>query len=173
MNIFVLHEQPRLAAQYYCDKHTPKLVIELAQLICTAMQFRGLTYKQYPVEQIEWEPGTVGYKNTHVNHPASVWLRATDENLMWAWEHFIALSDEYTKRYKKIHKTTQKLCHMSSYAPIPFSADYTKHTPFVQCMPEKYRISGDAITAYRNYYIGEKSKFAKWNYTKMPDWFVI
>jgi hypothetical protein len=44
-------------------------------------------------------------------------------------------------------------------------------TPFVQCMPEKYK-SDNAISAYRRYYIMEKSKFAKWKNSQPPQWFL-
>ena len=41
-------------------------------------------------------------------------------------------------------------------------------TPFVQAMPRKYRVKGDAVTAYRKYYLNEKT-FAKWK-LKNPYW---
>jgi len=31
--------------------------------------------------------------------------------------------------------------------------------------------NNDVVTAYRNYYIQEKSYFAKWKFVKQPDWF--
>ena len=31
--------------------------------------------------------------------------------------------------------------------------------------------TGDAVAAYRKYYIGAKSRFAKWKFTKVPDWY--
>ena len=36
MNIFFLDENPVLAAHYHCDKHVPKMIVEYAQLMCTA-----------------------------------------------------------------------------------------------------------------------------------------
>ncbi len=41
-------------------------------------------------------------------------------------------------------------------------------TPFAQAMPKKYRIEGDAVTAYRKYYVNEKT-FARWK-LKNPYW---
>ena len=170
MNLFVLDESPTVSAHHHCNKHIVKMTIEVAQMICAAMQFRGLTYKKYPTEQIEWDIGTVGYRKTHVNHPATIWVRQTDENLLWTWTHFEALCDEFQKRYNKVHMTARKLRHMATYAPIPFTADFTKHTPFAQCMPEKYKLSNDAVAAYRNYYIHEK-KFVVWSQTAQPEWY--
>lgn len=38
-----------------------------------------------------------------------------------------------------------------------------------QCMPEQYK-SNDPVRSYRDYYLGEKMYFAKWNYTEEPSW---
>jgi hypothetical protein len=38
-------------------------------------------------------------------------------------------------------------------------------------MPDKYKVPNDAITAYRNYYVGEKSRFAKWTNREIPVWY--
>jgi hypothetical protein len=32
MNIFYLDEDPKICAQYHCDKHVVKMIIEYAQL---------------------------------------------------------------------------------------------------------------------------------------------
>ena len=58
-----------------------------------------------------------------------------------------------------------------------FSKYYPLRTPdgeltsFAQAMPEEFKVPGDAVTAYRKYYIGAKSRFAKWKFTKIPDWY--
>jgi hypothetical protein len=36
MNIFYLDEDPKICAQYHCDKHVVKMIIEYAQLLSTA-----------------------------------------------------------------------------------------------------------------------------------------
>ena len=36
MNIFYLDKEPKLASKYHNDKHTVKMILELAQLLCTA-----------------------------------------------------------------------------------------------------------------------------------------
>ena len=37
MNIFVLDENPTVAGMSLCDKHIVKMVIESAQMLCTAL----------------------------------------------------------------------------------------------------------------------------------------
>ena len=36
MNIFVLHEDPIIAAQMHCDKHCNKMIVEHAQMLAAA-----------------------------------------------------------------------------------------------------------------------------------------
>ena len=36
MNIFYLDRDPNIAAQQHCDKHVVKMILESAQLLCTA-----------------------------------------------------------------------------------------------------------------------------------------
>jgi len=38
MNIFFLSESPVLSARYLCDKHIPKMFLESAQMLSTAVQ---------------------------------------------------------------------------------------------------------------------------------------
>jgi len=43
--------------------------------------------------------------------------------------------------------------------------------PFPQCMPDQYKVEGDPVAAYRNYYKGEKAYFARWNKGRAsPEW---
>ena len=37
------------------------------------------------------------------------------------------------------------------------------------CMPEEYKLD-DYVESYKNYYIGEKMYFAKYNYSETPHW---
>ena len=36
MNIFVLDLDPQKAAEYHCNKHVVKMILESAQMLCTA-----------------------------------------------------------------------------------------------------------------------------------------
>ena len=41
MNIFVLDRSPQAAAQMQCDRHVVKMVLESAQMLCTAVNLLG------------------------------------------------------------------------------------------------------------------------------------
>ena len=62
MNIFYLHEDPATASTYMYDKHVVKMILESAQMLCTAHHHYG-------------NGDNVPYKKAHYNHPSSVWAR--------------------------------------------------------------------------------------------------
>jgi hypothetical protein len=43
-------------------------------------------------------------------------------------------------------------------------------TEFAQAMPDEYKVPGDAVLAYRQFYLGEKMGFAKWTRRDLPYW---
>lgn len=156
MNIFILNEDPKLAANDVIDMHSNKMIIESLQLLSTTAILRGFS---------------APYKLTHKNHPARLWTGLSSANWNWLCIHGLALCAEYTKRYKKIHKCQAMIEEMKNRTMEIWGddLDYTLHTPFAQCMPEQYR-QADAVQAYRNYYIHEKAKIATWKFTSPPAW---
>ena len=78
---------------------------------------------------------------------------------MWLYNHMIALGEEYTKRYGKTHLTITKCKIPLMFLPplIPCNQEF-KQPP--QAMPDEYKVVGDSITAYWNYYVGDKSHIA-------------
>ena len=104
----------------------------------------------------------------HVNHPSTIWCRRSAENYIWLYDHFCALSDEYTKRYGKVHLSYTKCDEHLRY--LPGGLAYTGFTQPPQAMPDEYK-DECSIKAYWNYYIGEKYKIASKNertYKKIP-----
>jgi hypothetical protein len=67
----------------------------------------------------------------------------------------LALGDEYTRRYGKKHLSIDKCFGPLSFLPpnIPKDKPFTEPP---QCMPDEYKVEGDSVQAYWNYYIGEK-----------------
>ena len=158
MNIFYLDRNPIVAAQMMCDKHVIKMILESAQMLSTA----------HRVLDGDEHADNVGmYKMTHKNHPSTIWVRANSENYDWLQEHMEALITEYTHRYGKRH-ATERLIHSLWEHPKNITHDYFTDPP--QCMPD-YCKSGDAVSAYQNYYIMEKSDFATWKRRDKPEWF--
>ena len=155
MNIFVLHRDPVVAAQMQCDRHVVKMVLESAQMLCTAVNVLG---------------GEAPYKTAHVNHPCSVWARQSLGNFFWLYDHGMALAEEYTHRYGKRHKSEEVIrdCMYQWEAGLPLYG--LTCTPPPLCMPDQYK-SDDVVDSYRAFYIGDKSRFALWNKARpAPQW---
>ncbi len=148
MNIFYLSNDPNKAAEYQYNKHVVKMILETAQLLCTAHH------------ELESDI-PVPYKVTHKNHPSAVWVRSSAEAYMWAYEHMLALGREYTRRYGKQHLTLTKCREVLYNLPKNIS-----DAPFVQppqCMPDEYKVDNDAVSGYWNYYIKEKQNCCNLN----------
>ena len=161
MNLFYLHPDPTIAAQMMCDKHVLKMILETAQMLSTA--HRELDGDDVP---------DVLYKATHKNHPSSKWVRASAANYAWAYDHFVALCDEYTHRYGKTHLTDKKLRGALSAPPRGIQCDSLAPVPPPQCMPDEYQ-QADTVEAYRAYYQSpDKQRFAAWAKSRpAPDWY--
>lgn len=158
MNIFVLHTNPILAAQMQCDKHVVKMPLELGQLLCTAHHQLGNGNDDI-------------YKPTHVNHPCSIWVRQSVSNYMWAYEHFVALANEYTYRYFKRHKTYTTLVDFLR-TPPPDLSDDDGLTTFALAMPDEYKQDDDAVASYRAYYLGDKVELLQYTRRQKPTWII-
>ena len=151
MNIFYLHSDPAVAASYFYDKHKVKMILECAQMLCTA--------------HIALGNENVPYKKSHLNHPSSVWVRANNENYQWLYDHMLALGKEYTKRYNKNHLTITKCKDILAVAPLNIPTGSFTEPP--QCMPDEYKVDNDSVSAYWNYYEQDKHKIANKNEQKI------
>ena len=159
MNIFYLDRDPKIAAQLACDKHVVKMILESAQMLCTAHRVLDGD-----------EPADHGgmYKMVHKNHPSTIWTRTSEMNYQWHWRYFDSLLKEYTHRYGK-HHATERLRWILRISPINIDKDAPFSDP-PQCMPETCK-GGDTVSAYQTYYILEKSSFARWTKRPVPEWF--
>ena len=146
MNIFYLDKCPVKAATYQYNKHVVKMILESAQMLCTAHHVYG-----DPEQKTN-----VPYKQAHLNHPSTLWTRKNKRNYMWLYHHMMALGDEYTKRYGKIHLSITK-CGDFLFKPPVYLKDalYGDPVDMPQAMPDEYK-NDCSIQAYWNYYIGEK-----------------
>ena len=139
MNIFYLDEDPEVAAIVQYNKHVVKMILESAQMLCTAHRYYG--------------NDDVPYKTAHLNHPSTIWVRQNTKHYFWLYKHMLALGEESTHRYGKIHMSITKCKEPLQLAPINMPTYKFEQPP--QCMPDEFK-SDCAIHAYWAYYIGEK-----------------
>mgnify|MGYP003134329133 CR=1 FL=1 len=144
MNIFYLDRDPELAAIYQYNKHVVKMILESAQMLCTAHRYYGNE--------------DVPYKTAHLNHPSTIWCRQNSKQYMWLYNHMIALGEEYTKRYGKEHLTITKCKVPLMFLPpiMPCNQEFTQPP---QAMPDEFK-RDCAIHAYWLYYVYDKKHIA-------------
>ena len=152
MNIFYLHKDPVEAAKLQYNKHVVKMILESAQMLCTAHH------------EIMGDDADVPYKRAHVNHPSTIWARRSAQNYVWLYDHFVALAQEYKKRYGKDHLSYTKCDPYLRF--LPGGLPYTGFTQPPQAMPDEYK-DECSLQAYWNYYINDKKHIANLNKEKL------
>jgi len=155
MNIFFLDWDVKKCSQYHCDKHVVKMILETAQLLCSAHHITNQVTDQIP------------YKLSHKNHPCAIWVRESLSNYLYLCELGLELSKEYTHRYGKRHKSQDVIewC-LTNRVNIPDKG----FTEPPKAMPDEFKVK-DVVQSYRNYYMGPKSKFAVWKNRNVPEWY--
>ena len=146
-------------------------------------------YRLLPGESLSFVPGntiedvqgwTVMNKQamlaTHAQHPSSLWARENRSNYYWLHALFVALCAEKDVRYKNgPNETRDRFGKFLSHPPKNLqNGDFTEPPP---CMPAGYKVkkadgSFDSVASYRQYYIGEKYKFARWTTRTIPLWYL-
>lgn len=154
MNIFVLDSDISLCARFHCDRHVNKMILESVQILCTVLNERGFD---------------TPYKSTHRKHPCVLWVDQSYENFLWLAELTDALNQEYRYRYDKDrdHASFRVLGDILHYR-----YESRGLTEFAQAMPDEYYVKGDAVAAYRAFYLGDKYRFARWTRRPAPEWWI-
>lgn len=181
MNIFALSPVPQVAAEWHCDKHIPKMIVESGQMLSTAHRIldgnmdrrpssTGKTMAKY------WELGddreSVLYKAVHVGHPCTVWTMESHSNYKWHYDLFMCLCKEYTHRYGKLHLTEKVLAKVLKRLPRNIKKSHM--TPFALAMGAEPDCidHNDCIGSYQNFYQTKQKRFAmKWTKRNIPHWF--
>lgn len=194
MNIFFLDRDAKRSAQAYCDKHM-KIILEICQMLWTAWHVtqgvkdpQAIPVKVYKPTHInhpmsKWvrrHPNNYLYacrlglelcaekKKRYPQSPPHAcevilkWLSQNVPNLKERPSHH---SPPPAKR-RKITRVSSK----SKVKPTRFAVTGNPPgvTPVPLCMPEEYHHS-DLVTAYRQYYQGDKHTIATWK-TSLPEW---
>jgi hypothetical protein len=178
MNIFYLDRNTQKCAEMHVDKHCVKMILEYAQLLSTAHRYldgilstglskSGRKQQRYVLSDSREH---ILYSATHINHPSAIWVRQSDKNYMWLAEMLEMLCGEYTYRYGRVHKVEEmglmQLLKNKFPNNIP-TGNFTEPTP---AMPDDYKVAGDSIQSYKNYYLGDKQRMFSWKNRQTPSW---
>lgn len=91
-------------------------------------------------------------------------------NWQWLLHHGLALCDEYTQRYGKVHTCFNTLNAAKEILPTgdPTGRSGKETTPFVRAMPDEFKFD-DSISTFDAYkmYIASKP-WVKDNYLRLP-----
>tara|TARA_A100001391_G_scaffold203000_1_gene194149 strand:+ start:613 stop:1218 length:606 start_codon:yes stop_codon:yes gene_type:complete len=199
MNIFVLDLDPVKAAQAMDCVRVPKMVVESAQMMASALRRHGATDEQMPLTK-SGRP----YRGGYARHPCSIFVGDSRANFEWLSAHAIGLCFEYSFRFGKKHACEEPIKKMAFMANMIPEGELT---PFALAMPDEYRPTEpstslldndtfakqgvgfntdnqmiithadgeEAVKAYRRYYHSKVDSpgGVHYRHTRPPDWWEV
>lgn len=168
MNIFILDSDPQQAAQYICDQHLNKMILESAQMLSTVVHLKL--------------PGLARgiYKPVQPKHPCILWLQEDQYNCEWLWRHCRAMEMERGYRWplREVHASMEVANHAMNILDDNWYGDSKGKTQFARVYPEHINET-TTVQCYRAYY-REKSREwfdagkspMKWTKRGVPYWFI-
>lgn len=131
-NVFYLDEDPICAAQLHCDKHVVKMIGVTAQILSTVWHAR-----EQPAERVslDWgrpvgdtPPGELPHLNSlvlghrvyrpaHADHPCVKWAGLYGGNYDWLYRLGVALLEEFTHRFNRVHACTPVVRALETVPP--------------------------------------------------------
>ncbi len=152
MNIFYLDNNQETCARWHCDKHVVKMILEVAQMLCT----------------VHWENGgEAPYKSTHKNHPSTRWSGSNKSNYLWLCDLGKELCKEYTFRYEKTHKTEKHIDWLVKNIPSIPDGEFSEPP---KAMGDYKRPEMSVIENYKFYYKEAKKEFLNYKKRETPSW---
>lgn len=156
MNIFFLHNDPVLAAQFLVDVHVGshncggKMIIESAQMLANCYNADQLGHFSCPRTQ----SGNVR-SYSYFNHPCSVWVRQSLSNFNWLVSHAQEMVKEKQYRGGNLHFSSLFIDWCSITRPnLP---DIGPTTPALAMKNfESLKDEGDPVGSYQMFYVVDK-----------------
>ena len=163
MNLFATSKDPRECAHALDDKRLGKMQLETAQLLCAGAAQWGVIYAPY--------------KPTHMSHPVSLWVRASQHNFVWAARYGAELDTEWQYRFGRRHKSGVVCVSIQN----ELSSLYLNvHEPlsFMNCARNSglgldYTGDADVQRAYQNYLCArwlQDARMPTWTRRGPPEW---
>jgi hypothetical protein len=192
MNIFYLHPDPKICAQYHVDKHVNKMILESTQMLMNAYYLEVGITKWSELSKLDSisrenklkkifevfndtfpridEYGYIKpYRPAHWNHPSSQWVRESKENFEWLLSLASELVIEKKFRTGKGHKCEFILEWCKANPPKLQSNGAGKHNQIKMAFGDEYKKTDSVMENYRVYYRDGKSHLHKWTKREIPD----
>jgi len=161
MNIFSFHKDLCLNAADHPDSYVVKLPLEAAQIASTGLRLMQQSAPSYL------------YKPTHTGHPLSLWAADSLDNIIAVCQYGLAVADEYSYRYGKIHKSSAVMGKIiCQFAPPDYISIDLEGRLLDSPACTNGIVDSDRISSYRQYFV--KQKYGKikcsWKHRKEPPW---
>ena len=157
MQLFVTHPDPVLAARDLDDARVVKIILEVAQILCSVL----------------YHQGTVApYKPTHMQHPITLWAAADTNNAAWTRDYGLELCRMYecwrgrSHASKSVIEVVGSFFPENGYAPASFQNSARGHGLDFTHLP--------VLEAYRTYLNARwltGKKAPRWTGRHHPEWF--
>lgn len=161
MNIFALSECPEQSALWLDDIRKNKMILESAQMLSTA------------IRTLCPDTGLSVYRTAYLNHPCSIWARASRGNFMWLIKHMSALFNQKSGAHKSA-ELIPAFQHYAEYGQFP-DEDLTDFANCARNMERgvDYSDVSDVHQAYRMYMNDrwkERNITLTWKWGEEPEW---
>lgn len=172
VNIFFTHLNPTIAAEFCCDAHVRKMVVESTQMLANAYHMEGA--KHTPPPKADGTP----YAKSHWNHPCAVWVREDFKHWDWLRVHAYGLAAEFKFRFGGDHACLGALGYMTQHLPLSWMVNRHFNTPPL-AIPDPWRPSQyssrtqiSPIGHYRRYIREGKAHIHTWTKRNPPLWLI-
>ena len=186
MNLFFTNWDPVEAASEQCDQYVIKIAIELALFLSAIVWRRGYDGPIGTDETLSFSehifhgerkyvlmPAKGPYRNSAIVHEASEiyeWLTKSIQNYRWGLAYGMGLVKEYSRRYRKIHRSESVLLWLVAHEPDLPNIGLT--TDIGLAMPAQFKDRSDPVKSYKDYIVCVKSPFLRWKFTSPPEWYL-
>lgn len=152
MNIFALDHSPTISAQFHCDQHLHKMILESAQILSTAIWLR---------KENRYFPPNFLYLPAYSHHPVILWATKSPDNMRWIIELAHGLRNIRFDLDCPEHSSMQIILAVEDYLDefYHISTHHTAH-PRIFCGPKIIDIR--SITTEQKYKLSYITKHKEW-----------
>jgi hypothetical protein len=163
MNIFFVHQDPKIAAQMLANAHVRSQIKESVLMLAAAHHIFGDDKSEHVINSIEL---------THQHHPSTVWTRHSHGNYQWLLSHLWGLLDEYRHRHGVPHYRLEHAMILGRAPECPLMEEALTVPPAVVSPELKPETPSwpSVVEAYRKYYLTKKRHLHLWMVRPKPDW---
>jgi hypothetical protein len=177
VNIFYLDNNPKLCAQMHADVHCNKMVAEYCQILSSAHRLidgrETVKTDNKGRETIVWQlpdnRDEILLAVSEPNQPINEWARANSGNYQWVFDLTQEVCNQFEQRNGKHHILVREGLLAALQSPPKNIQTGDFYVP-PQALPDKFKIEGETIKAYRNFYKSKGEKLLKWRKSNAPDW---